>query len=75
MKIYNNNDIINSLDSMLEQMDEKTLNKFREQLIKNNEKTDIIDNIINNKKNAAKNISNIKKEDILFASKKEKWKM
>lgn len=72
MKIYNNNDIINSLDSMLEQMDEKTLNKFREQLIKNNEKTDIIDNIINNKKNAAKNISNIKKEDILFASKKEK---
>lgn len=71
MKVYDNNDVINSLDSMLEQMDEKTLNRFREQLIKNNEKTDIIDNIIKNKKKNTKNVSNIEKEDILFASKKE----
>lgn len=70
MKIYNNIDIKNNFDALLENMDITTLENYKNILKETDEDYKLIEKIIKNKKDKKKDNKVIEMNDMLFSNKK-----
>lgn len=70
MKIYNNIDIKNNFDALLENMDITALENYKNILKETDEDYKLIEKIIKNKKDKKKDNKVIEMNDMLFSNKK-----